>query len=74
MVHAREILKLEHAGPQDRGNREKKGEFGGFAWIDTTERGRIQREIASLEEILRSLGRLERLVTRAPLAVQGETV
>ena len=45
-----------------------------FAWIDTTERGRIQREIASLEEILRSLGRLERLVTRAPLAVQGETV
>ena len=45
-----------------------------FAWIDVTERGRIQREIASLEEILRSLGQLERLVTRAPLAVQGEAV
>ena len=43
-----------------------------FAWIDVTERGRIQREIASLEEVLRSLGQLERLVTRSPLAVQGE--
>ena len=43
-----------------------------FAWIDVTERGRIQREIASLQETLRSLGQLERLVTRSPLAVQGE--
>ena len=43
-----------------------------FAWIDVTERGRIQREIAGLEETLRSLGQLERLVTRSPLAVQGE--
>jgi len=43
-----------------------------FAWIDVTERGRIQREIASMEETLRSLGQLERLVTRSPLAVQGE--
>ena len=45
-----------------------------FAWIDVTERGRIQRELASLEEILRSLGQLERLVTRAPLNLQGEAV
>ena len=45
-----------------------------FAWIDVTERGRIQRELASLEETLRSLGQLERLVTRAPLAVHGEAV
>lgn len=45
-----------------------------FAWIDVTERGRIQREIASLEEGLRSLGQLERLVTRSPLAAQGEAV
>ena len=43
-----------------------------FAWIDVTERGRIQKEIASLEEILRLLGPLERLVTRGPIAVQGE--
>ena len=43
-----------------------------FAWIDVTERGRIQRELASLEETLRSLGQLTRLVTRSPLAVQGE--
>jgi coenzyme F420-reducing hydrogenase delta subunit len=45
-----------------------------FAWIDVTERGRIRRELASLEETLRSLGQLERLVTRSPLAVQGEAV
>jgi F420-non-reducing hydrogenase iron-sulfur subunit len=45
-----------------------------FAWIDVTERGRIQRELASLQETLRSLGQLERLVTRSPLAVQGEAV
>ena len=44
-----------------------------FAWIDITERGRIQRELADLEETLRSLGRAERLVTRAPL-LQGEAV
>jgi F420-non-reducing hydrogenase iron-sulfur subunit len=43
-----------------------------FAWIDVTERGRIQREIAGLEETLRSLGQLERLAARSPLAVQGE--
>ena len=43
-----------------------------FAWIDVTERGRIQREIASLEETIRSLGQLKRLATRSPLAAQGE--
>ena len=44
-----------------------------FAWIDVTERGRIQREIASMEELLHVLGRAERLATRAPLW-QGEAV
>jgi coenzyme F420-reducing hydrogenase delta subunit len=43
-----------------------------FAWIDVTERGRIQQEIASLEETLLVMGQLERLVTRSPLVVQGE--
>jgi coenzyme F420-reducing hydrogenase delta subunit len=38
-----------------------------FAWIDVTERGRIQRELASLEELLQVLGQGQRLVTRAPL-------
>jgi coenzyme F420-reducing hydrogenase delta subunit len=42
-----------------------------FAWIDVTERGRIQRELASLGETLRSLGQRDRLVTRAPVALQG---
>ena len=44
-----------------------------FAWIDVTERGRIQRELASLEELLQVLGRAERLATRAPL-LYGEAV
>jgi coenzyme F420-reducing hydrogenase delta subunit len=38
-----------------------------FAWIDVTERGRIQRELASLEELLQVLGQGDRLATRAPL-------
>jgi F420-non-reducing hydrogenase iron-sulfur subunit len=42
-----------------------------FAWIDVTERGRIQRELASLEETLQVLGHSERLATRA-LHLQGE--
>jgi coenzyme F420-reducing hydrogenase delta subunit len=42
-----------------------------FAWIDVTERGRIQRELASLEETLQILGHSERLATREPL-LQGE--
>jgi F420-non-reducing hydrogenase iron-sulfur subunit len=42
-----------------------------FAWIDVTERGRIQRELASLEETLQVLGHSERLATRA-LQLQGE--
>jgi coenzyme F420-reducing hydrogenase delta subunit len=42
-----------------------------FAWIDVTERGRIQRELASLEETLQVLGHSERLATREPL-LQGE--
>jgi coenzyme F420-reducing hydrogenase delta subunit len=38
-----------------------------FAWIDVTERGRIQRELGRMEEVLQVLGQGERLVTRAPL-------
>ena len=42
-----------------------------FAWIDVSERGRIQRELASLEESIRSIGQSRRLATRAPLGVHG---
>jgi F420-non-reducing hydrogenase iron-sulfur subunit len=38
-----------------------------FAWIDATERGRIQREIADYEQIIQSIGQAERLATRVPL-------
>lgn len=40
-----------------------------FAWIDVDERGRIQQELAELEETIRSVGESKRLVTRVPLAV-----
>lgn len=36
-----------------------------FAWIDLSERGRIQQELADLEETIRALGPIKRLVTRA---------
>jgi F420-non-reducing hydrogenase iron-sulfur subunit len=42
-----------------------------FAWIDITERGRIQREITSMEELLQVMGRAERLVTRRMPSVPG---
>lgn len=40
-----------------------------FAWIDASERGRIQQELANMEEDLRALGQSQRLVTRANAAV-----
>ena len=43
-----------------------------FAWIDPAERGRVQREVADMERDIQSLGQASRLVTRAPLQVQGE--
>ena len=45
-----------------------------FAWIDVTERGRIKRELADLEEAIRAVGQARRLVTRAPLRPQGELI
>ena len=39
-----------------------------FAWIDHDELGRIQRELADLEEQVRAVGPARRLVTRAPAA------
>ena len=36
-----------------------------FAWIDLSERGRIQQELAQLEERIRSIGPARRLVTRS---------
>jgi len=40
-----------------------------FVWIDVGERGRIQQELAELEETIRALGESRRLVTRVPLAI-----
>lgn len=40
-----------------------------FAWIDPAERGRIQRELASLEETISSIGQARQLVTRVTLHV-----
>ena len=36
-----------------------------FAWIDLSERGRIQQELAKLEKQVRAIGPARRLVTRA---------
>jgi coenzyme F420-reducing hydrogenase delta subunit len=36
-----------------------------FAWIDLSERGRIQQELADLEKTIRAIGPNKRLVTRA---------
>lgn len=36
-----------------------------FAWIDLSERGRIQQELADLEETIGAMGPARRLVTRA---------
>ena len=36
-----------------------------FAWIDPSERGRIQQELTDLEEQVRGVGPLQRLVTRS---------
>ena len=36
-----------------------------FAWIDLSERGRIQQELAALERQIRAIGPAQRLVTRA---------
>jgi coenzyme F420-reducing hydrogenase delta subunit len=36
-----------------------------FAWIDLSERGRIQQELAALEAQVRAIGPARRLVTRA---------
>ena len=44
-----------------------------FVWIDLDERGRIQREVADLEEQVRSIGPIQRLVTRAP-SMTGATL
>ena len=41
-----------------------------FAWIDLDERGRIQQELADLEEQVSAIGPAQRLATRAP-AVTG---
>lgn len=41
-----------------------------FAWIDLDERGRIQQELADLEERVSAIGPAQRLATRAP-AVTG---
>jgi coenzyme F420-reducing hydrogenase delta subunit len=40
-----------------------------FAWIDPAERGRIQRELAALEESISSIGQARQLVTRVTLHV-----
>jgi F420-non-reducing hydrogenase iron-sulfur subunit len=45
-----------------------------FAWFDPAERGRIQQEIADMEQSVQSLGQASRLVTRASLQVQGESL
>jgi coenzyme F420-reducing hydrogenase delta subunit len=42
-----------------------------FAWIDPTQRGRVQREVADMEQAVQRLGQLSRLVTRAPVQPQG---
>lgn len=39
-----------------------------FAWINDDERGRIQQELADLEERIRAIGPSRRLVTRTALA------
>ncbi len=36
-----------------------------FAWIDVSERGRIQQELADLEGAIQAIGPIKRLVTRA---------
>ena len=36
-----------------------------FAWIDVSERGRIQQKLADLEGAIRAIGPIKRLVTRA---------
>jgi len=36
-----------------------------FAWIDVSERGHIQQELADLEKTIRGIGPVRRLVTRA---------
>ncbi len=38
-----------------------------FAWIDIDERGRIQQELAELEDSIRAIGESRRLVTRVPV-------
>jgi len=40
-----------------------------FAWIDPTERKRIQRELAELEESIRAIGPVQRLATRVSVQV-----
>ena len=40
-----------------------------FAWIDAAERGRIQRELADLEETISAIGQARQLVTRVTLHV-----
>ncbi|MCR4407718.1 MAG: hydrogenase iron-sulfur subunit [Anaerolineae bacterium] len=36
-----------------------------FAWIDVSERGRIQQELAGLEKTIQAMGPITRLATRA---------
>lgn len=43
-----------------------------FAWIDATERGRIRRELADMEEAIQAVGPARQLATRVPLPVLGE--
>ena len=40
-----------------------------FAWIDATERGRIQQELVDLEETISAIGQARQLVTRVTLHV-----
>jgi len=42
-----------------------------FAWLDLQERGRIQAELARMEEELTALGPAQHLVTRAPVKDGG---
>ena len=43
-----------------------------FAWLDLQERGRIQRELAQMEQDLLAIGPADKLTTRLPLQ-EGET-
>jgi coenzyme F420-reducing hydrogenase delta subunit len=40
-----------------------------FAWIDPSQRGRVQQELADLEETIRTVGHARQLVTRVTLHV-----